>query len=75
MVKEVEGNGGEEVAKRQTLVRNLVKAVVKCDLARDPPIQTDHEQSYDVLMSSLCIESDVKSNDEYRHMLAKLVSL
>ena len=75
VVKELEGNGEEEVAKRQTLVRNLVKAVVKCDLTQDPPIEPGYEQPYDVVMSSFCIESVIKSNDEYQPMLAKLVSL
>ena len=55
VVKELEGNGEEEVAKRQTLVRNLVKAVVKCDLTQDPPIEPGYEQPYDVVMSSFCI--------------------
>ena len=75
VVKEMEGNGEEEVAKRQMLVRNLVKAVVKCDLTQRPPIEPGYEEPYDVVMSSYCIESVIKSNDEYRQMLAKLVSL
>ena len=75
VVKELEGNGDEEVAKRQTLVRNVVKAVVKCDLTREPPIEPGYEQPYDVVMSSLCIEAVIKSNDEYQNMLTKLVSL
>ena len=59
------------MAKRQTLVRNLVKAVVKCDFTQDPPIEPGYEQPYDVVMSSFCIGSVIKSNDEYQHMLAK----
>ena len=75
VVKELEGKGEEEVAKRQTLVRNLVKAVVKCDITQDPPIEPGYEQPYDVVMSSLCIEAVIKSNDEYQQLLANLVSL
>ena len=75
VVKELEGNNEEEVAKRQMLVRNLVKAVVKCDLTQDPPIEPGYEQPYDVVMSSLCIEAVLKSDDEYQQLLAKLVSL
>ena len=75
VVKELEGKGEAEVAMRQTLVRNVVKAVVKCDLTRDPPIEPGYEHTYDVVMSSLCIEAVIESNDEYPQMLAKLVSL
>ena len=79
VVKELEGNGegngDEEVAKRQTLVRNLVKAVVKCDLTQNSPIEPGYEQPYDVVISSLCIEAVIKSKDEYQPMLEKLVSL
>ena len=75
MVQSLEGLGEEEVAKRQEDVRTLVKAVVKCDIWMDPPIQSGYEGPYDVILSSLCLECACTSLEEYEVAVTKLSTL
>lgn len=76
VVQQLEGQSEKEAKERQELVRKLVKAVVHCDITKDPPIEPAYDQLYDVVISSLVLESVAKSHDEYvtyLHRLGKLV--
>ena len=75
VVQSLEGLGEEEVAKRQEDVRTLIKAVVKCDIHMDPPIQSGYECPYDVILSSLCLECACSSLEEYEVAMTKLSTL
>ena len=75
VVQSLEGLGEEEVAKRQEDVRTLIKAVVKCDIHMDPPIQSGYEGPYDVILSSLCLECACSSLEEYEVAMTKLSTL
>ena len=74
VVQSLEGLGEEEVVKRQEDVRTLIKAVVKCDIHMDPPIQSGYEGPYDVIFSSLALEC-ASSLEEYEDALIKLSTL
>ena len=76
VVRELEGKSEKEAVERQEQVRKLVKAVVHCDVTQDPPIEQGYDQLYDVVISSLVMESAARNHDEYVaniHRLAKLV--
>ena len=76
VVQELEGKEEEEVKERQEQVRQLVKAVVHCDITKDPPIQRGFDQLYDVVISSLVMEASAHNHEEYvsnTHRLSKLV--
>ena len=75
VVQSLEGLGEEEVTKRQEDVRKLIKAVVKCDIHMDPPIQSGYEGPYDVIFSSLCLECACSSLEEYEVAMTKLATL
>ena len=75
VVQSLEGLGEEEVAKRQEDVHKLIKAVVKCDIHMDPPIQSGYEGPYDVIVSSLCLECVCSSLEEYEVAMTKLSTL
>ena len=78
VVRQLEGKGVEEVEKRQEDVRRLVKAVVSCDIFKDPPIEKafgEPAPRYDVVMSSFTVCSAARSHAEYRMGVAKLGKL
>jgi 2-polyprenyl-3-methyl-5-hydroxy-6-metoxy-1,4-benzoquinol methylase len=75
VVKELEGKTQEEVKDREKQVRNLVKAVVHCDITQDLPIQRGYDQQYDVVISSLVMEAVSKNHHEYRSNIARLGNL
>ena len=75
VVQELEGKGPEEVEKRQDLVRQLVKAVVHCDITQDPPIEKGYDRQYDVVMTSLCLSVSSRTPEDFRNGIARLGKL
>ena len=75
VVQKLEGKNEDEVKKREELVRRLVKAVAHCDITKDPCIEPDHDKLYDVVISSLVMESTSSNYDEFRSNVAKLGKL
>ena len=75
VVQELEGKDEEEVKKRQDLVRKLVKAVVHCDITQEPPIQSDYDQLYDVVICCLVLEGATHSSEEYAAGISRLGKL
>ena len=75
VVQKLEGKAEEEVEKRQELVREMVKAVVPCDLTQDPPIEGGYDKTYDVVLSSLCVCSASQTSKDYLQGIAKLGKL
>lgn len=75
VVRELEGKDECEVKGRQEQVRKLVKAVVHCDVTRDPPIERGYEQPYDVVISSLVLEAVSQNNNEYEAHVNRLSNL
>ena len=71
----MEGKGEEEAEKRQDLVRKLVKDVVHCDITQEQPIVPGYDQHYDVVISSLVLQSVAKSPDEYVTYTSRLKNL
>ena len=75
VVQVLEEKGEEEIEERQDLVRQLVKDVVSCDIFQDPPIQRGYDRQYDVVMSSMCISSTSRTQEEYLQAHKKLGKL
>ena len=76
VVRELEGmQGDDEVAKRQQEVRKIVKAVVECDLKKDPPIEAAYNKLYDVVVSTYVVETIAKSYDEYCSLVSRMTRL
>ena len=75
VVQELEGKDEEEVKKRQDLVRKLVKAVVHCDITQEPPIQSDYDQLYDVVICCLVLEGTASISEEYAANFQRLGKL
>ena len=75
VVRELEGKGEGEVAKRQEDVRKLVKAVAHCDLTQDPPIEERYNKLYDVVASSFVVEGIATNYEEYCSLIARMAKL
>ena len=75
VVKDLERKGEDEVVKRQQSVRNLVRGIVDCDLTRDPPIEADYNQPFDVVVSSFVLKGVAKDYNEYCSSIARLTTL
>ena len=75
VVREWEGKTERDAREREDLVRSKIKAVVPCDITRDPPIADKYKGPYDVVFSSLCLEVASKTEEEYTAGVAKLASL
>ena len=74
IVQTLEGKTEQQVDEREERMRSLVK-VVPCDISLNPPIEKGYEGPYDIVISSLCLESGCENIEEYRAGVAKLSSL
>ena len=73
VVQQLEGDMREEaVQERQKRVREIIKAVVHCDLTQDPLIERGYDQSYDVVVSSLVVDTVPRTYEEYVDLLTRL---
>ena len=75
VVRELEGKDEADVEKRQEQVRKSVRAVVKCDLTEESPIEEDYNYMYDVVISSLVLESVASTQEEYGLLMRRLGQL
>ena len=63
------------MAVRQEKVRNIVKAVVHCDLTQDPIIDSSYNTLYDVVASSLVIDTVAETYEQYVESMSRLGKL
>ena len=57
VLQTLEGKGEEEVAKRESQLRSVIKAVIPCDITKDPLLPPGYEGPYDVVLESLALAS------------------
>ena len=57
IVNELEGKDEGEVERRVNMVREKVKAVVPCDITKDPLIPQEYMCQYDIVQSFLCLNA------------------
>ena len=74
VVQTLESKTEQQVAEREERMRSLVK-VVPCDITLNPPIEKGYEGPYDIVISSLCLETSCNSVGEYRRGVLKLSSM
>ena len=74
-IRAFEGGGEREVDERVERIRRVVKAVVHCDLSKDPPIEKGYDLQYDVINSCFCLCVAAKSHEEYHQGVAKLAKM
>ena len=74
IVQELEGKEQNEVAERQSQVRRLVKAVVHCDIKKNPAIERGFHGPYDVICS-LVLDGTASTEAEYTSDVFQLTKL
>ncbi len=62
------------IAAREKAIRQRVKCVLPCDATQATPI-AGMEQTYDVLVSNLCLEAVAKDLEQWRQYLRNVTSL
>jgi len=75
VVVDLEGKSEEEVPIRAELVREVVKAVVPCDINSDPPIPTEYVDQYDIVTDFLCLLCACATREDYVAALVRLCAL
>ena len=75
VVQELEGKSKEEAAKREEELRQVIKAVIPCDIHKDPPVEPAYCGPYDVIFTSFCLESACNSLEEFSEAVSKLAKL
>ena len=71
----IEGKTEEEVPIQAELVHKVVKAVVPCDVTRDPPIPTEYVDQYDIVTEFLCLTAACATKEDYKAALVRLHAL
>ena len=74
-VVDLEGKSEEEIPIWAELVRKVIKAVVPCDVNRDPPIPTEYLDQYDIVTDFLCLVSACATTADYTAALVRLHAL
>lgn len=69
---DVEGGEDKDIAVREEKIRSSIKAVVPCDVTKDPLLPQQYMGQYDVVQSMLCIGNAVLTNDEYTTAIKRL---
>ena len=72
VVQELEGKSREEVAMREEKLRQVVKAVIPCDIHKDTPIEPAYHGPYDVVFTCQCLECACTSLEEFSGAVSKL---
>ena len=72
IVVNVEGGTEKDIAVRKEKLRSSIKAVVPCDVNKDPLLPMEHTGKYDVAQSILCLESACQTRDDYVPALRRL---
>ncbi|KAK3743243.1 hypothetical protein QZH41_005617 [Actinostola sp. cb2023] len=81
VVQKIEGKATDEVDKRESEVRDKIRAIVPCDVKAANPLQipdnlsTKYGPPFDVVSTSLCLEAVVESEQEYKDHVAFLAKM
>ena len=81
VVRELEGQELDEVARREDELRHKIKAIVPCDIKAENILEIPasvgdkYGPPYDVVATSLCLEAVVESEQEYKDTVTKLAKL
>ena len=76
VIQDLEGKDENEIKAREELIRKVVKAVVPCDITKDPPLPAEYNKQYDVVICCLVLACTSQTRDDYRagmKCLGKLV--
>ena len=75
IVETLEELPSDEVEKRKAVIRSAVKAIVSCDITQEQPIEEGYEGPYNIVITSLCLDTVCQSESEYKQAISKIAKL
>lgn len=75
VVRNLECKGQKEAEEREIELRQKIRAIVRCDIFEDNPIEAGYEGPYDIVMSNMCIDGVCRSAEEFEVAIEKLAHL
>lgn len=75
IVQELEGKSKEEAVKREVILRQLIKAILPCDITKNPPIPDQYTGPYDILINTLMFDVTATTIEEYEQQMKLIASL
>ena len=75
VVHTLEGKSVQAAEEREEHVRRVVKAVVRCDVARDASIENGYEGPYEIVICSLCLCTACKTKVEFSKSVGRIGNL
>ena len=75
VVIDVEGGEEKDITAREKKLRSSIKAIVPCDVNKDPLLPTEFMGEYDVITSTLCLDSACYSLDDYNAAIKRFSQL
>ena len=75
VVVDVEGGEEKDITAREKKLRSTIKAIVPCDVNKDPLLPTQFMGEYDVITSTLCLDGACQSLDDYNAAIKRFSQL
>lgn len=75
VVVDVEGGEEKDVAVREERIRSSVKAVIPCDVTKDPLLPQQYIGQYDIVQSMLCLDAACQTEEEYSAAIKRLTQV
>ena len=72
---DLEGKDENEAKERVIRLRKAIRAVVSCDITKDPPLPPEYMKQYDIITSTMCLEPACRSLEAYRAAIARIYKL
>ena len=75
VVQKLEGKEEKEAREREERLREVVKDVAYCNINEDPPIRTEYQGPYDVLIDCVCLTSSCFTKEAFVSGVIKMAAL
>ena len=75
VVETLEEKSEREVREREETLRSKIKAIISCDITRDPPLPVGYSNPYDAVICSLVIDGVAENIPQYKEQLKRLYFL
>ena len=75
VVQKLEGKGEKEAREREERLREVVKDVAYCNINEDPPIRTEYQGPYDVVIDCGCLACACFTKEDFVSGVVKVAAL
>ena len=75
VVEDLEGKTEKDAKERETQLRKAIKAVVPCDVTKDPLLPPEYMGQYDLVTTVACLEIACRTRDSYKAAIGRIFKL